>query len=44
MNAILAVLDPTDSEYLYFLTTEEGEVIYAQTFDEHVANKRQYLR
>ncbi|KKW32112.1 MAG: Aminodeoxychorismate lyase [Candidatus Uhrbacteria bacterium GW2011_GWA2_52_8d] len=44
MNAMLAVLNPTDSDYLYFLTTDEGEVIYAQTFDEHVANKYQYLK
>lgn len=44
MNAILAVLEPTDSEYLYFLTTAEGEVIYASTFDQHVANKYQYLK
>lgn len=44
MNAILAVLNPTDSDYLYFLTTDEGEVIYAKTFDEHVANKYQYLK
>ncbi|TAL49797.1 endolytic transglycosylase MltG [Patescibacteria group bacterium] len=44
MNAILAVLNPTDSDYLYFLTTDEGEVMYAKTFDEHVANKYQYLK
>lgn len=44
MNAILAVLNPTDSDYLYFLTTDEGEVIYAKTFDEHVSNKYQYLK
>ncbi|MBI4592002.1 endolytic transglycosylase MltG [Candidatus Uhrbacteria bacterium] len=44
MNAILAVLDPVDSDYLYFLTTQDGEVIYAESFDEHVANKYQYLK
>lgn len=44
MNAILAVLNPTDSDSLYFLTTEDGEVIYAETFDQHVANKYQYLK
>ena len=44
MNAILATLNPVDSEYLYFLTTPEGEVIYSKTFDEHVANKYQYLK
>ncbi|PJA45913.1 endolytic transglycosylase MltG [Candidatus Uhrbacteria bacterium CG_4_9_14_3_um_filter_50_9] len=43
MNAIMAVLNPTDSDYLYFLTSEEGEVIYATTFDQHIANKYKYL-
>ncbi|MBI5793506.1 endolytic transglycosylase MltG [Candidatus Uhrbacteria bacterium] len=44
MNAIMAVLEPTDSDYLYFLTTPEGDVIYASTFDEHIANKYKYLK
>jgi len=44
MNAILAVLEPTDSDYLYFLTTDDGQVVYAKSFDEHVANKYKYLK
>ncbi|NQV88834.1 MAG: endolytic transglycosylase MltG [Parcubacteria group bacterium] len=44
MNSIAAVLDPVDSEYLYFLTTPEGEVIYAASFDQHIANKYKYLK
>jgi UPF0755 protein len=44
MNAIMAVLEPTDSDFLYFLTTSEGEVKYARTFDEHIANKYRYLK
>lgn len=44
MNAILAVLNPTDSDSLYFLTTDDGEVVYAKTFDEHIANKYQYIK
>lgn len=44
MNALTAVLEPLDSDDLYFLTTPEGEVIYARSFDEHVANKYQYLK
>ena len=44
MNAILATLNHVDSDYVYFLTTPEGKVIYAKTFDEHVANKYQYLK
>jgi UPF0755 protein len=44
MNAILAVLHPTDSDYLYFLTTKDGKAVYAKTHAEHVANKQKYLR
>ena len=42
--AIEAVLNPTSNDYYYFLTTEDGEVVYSRTFAEHVANKVIYLR
>ena len=44
MNAIMAVLEPVDSDALYFLTTPDGQVIYANTFNEHIANKYKYLK
>jgi UPF0755 protein len=44
MNAINAVLRPIENPYLYFLTASDGTVIYAATFEEHVANKNRYLR
>lgn len=44
MNAIMAVLDPQDTSYMYFLSTEEGETVYASTYDEHIANKYKYLK
>ena len=44
INAIRAVLNPIDSEDLYYLTSEDGTVHYAQTFDQHIANKYQYLK
>lgn len=44
MDAISAVLFPTPSAYLYFLTTQEGEMKYAQTYEEHMANKQKYLK
>ncbi len=43
LNAIQAVVDPTNTNYFYFLSTPQGETIYAETFNEHVANKTQYL-
>lgn len=44
LSAIRAAIYPKSSEYLYFLTTPDGRVIYSKTFDEHVLAKRKYLR
>lgn len=43
-NAIDAVIHPTENPYLFFLTASDGTVIYASTFEAHVANKQRYLR
>jgi UPF0755 protein len=43
IEAIKAALNPTKNPYYYFLTTPEGEVKYARTFEEHLANRR-FLR
>ncbi len=43
MNAIVSVMQPQESDYLYFLTTSDGKVMYAKTFNEHVVNKRAHL-
>jgi UPF0755 protein len=44
MNAILAVLNPTKNSWYYFLTDDAGTVYYAATYDQHLANKRKYIR
>ena len=44
INAILAVLHPQDSDALYFLTSPDGTVYYANTFQQHIANKANYLK
>ncbi len=44
LNAIQAVLNPTHNDYYYFLTTDEGEIYYAETNEEHAANKAKYLK
>jgi len=44
LSSIIGAIYPEDSEYLFFLTTPEGEVIYSKTFEEHVDNKNKYLR
>ena len=42
--AIQAVLDPTKSDYLYYLSTRDGsQVIFSKTAAEHAANRRKYL-
>lgn len=44
MEAILAVLEPIQTEYLYYLTAPDGTFHYAETFEEHKTNKEKYLR
>lgn len=44
LDSIIAVLDPIESNYLYFLTGNDGNFYYAETHDQHVENKFKYLR
>lgn len=44
LDSIKAVISPTSNPYYYFLTTKEGKVIYARTYEEHLANKKKYLQ
>lgn len=39
LDAILAALEPSANEYLYYLTGSDGKMYYAKTFDKHVANR-----
>jgi UPF0755 protein len=43
-EAIKAVLEPTVSDYVYYITDNEGNFHYAKDFDEHRANVAKYLR
>jgi UPF0755 protein len=43
VEAIEAVLNPTKTAYLYFLSSKSGKMYYAKTFEEHVKNKELYL-
>lgn len=42
--AIRAAVFPKSSPYLYYLSDKEGNMHYARTFTEHVANKGKYLK
>jgi len=45
LSSINAVLNPTDTDYFYFLHKQpSGEPVYSKTFEEHVANKNKYLK
>src|SRR5690606_26432746 len=44
LAAIRAALSPTETEYLYFLTGDDGKMHYSKTHDEHVAKKSQYIK
>ncbi len=44
MDAIEAVFNPTQSEYLYYITGKDGKMYYAKTFTEHKKNIAKYLR
>lgn len=44
LNAIKAVLDPIDSDDLFYIHAPSGEAFYSQTLDQHNANIDKYLR
>lgn len=43
LDSIRAALTPIKTEYLYFLTDQDGKMHYARTFAEHLQNKELYL-
>jgi UPF0755 protein len=44
LQSLRAVLEPVETDYLYYLTDEEGNFYYAETFDEHRDNIAKYLQ
>ncbi|MDO8584005.1 MAG: endolytic transglycosylase MltG [bacterium] len=40
-SSINAVLHPTETDYIYFLTDKSGKVLYAKTFEQHQKNRQQ---
>lgn len=42
--SIEAVLNPSNSDYLYFLADSEGTNHFAKTYEEHLKNIEEYLR
>jgi UPF0755 protein len=44
LDAITAVLNPTETEYFYYITGNDGEFYYAETYNQHLQNIARYLR
>lgn len=44
LEAITAVVEPTPTDYLYYITDNDGVFHYAKTYDEHLDNVAKYLR
>jgi UPF0755 protein len=44
LTAIDAALHPTTSEYLYYITGDDGSMHYSKTFEEHKKNIKKYLK
>lgn len=42
--SIMAVLEPTPSEYFYYITDETSTFHFSRTYDEHLQNIDRYLR
>tara|TARA_B100002051_G_scaffold276628_2_gene326329 strand:- start:49204 stop:50205 length:1002 start_codon:yes stop_codon:yes gene_type:complete len=44
LEAISAVLQPAESDYFYYITDNDGEFHYAETYQQHLRNIDVYLR
>lgn len=42
-NALIATASPAQTDYYYFLTSDDGTVYYGETYDQHLDNKARYL-
>lgn len=42
-NALAAVFEPEESDFIYFLHDSEGNIHYSVTYDEHLDYKEQYI-
>ena len=43
-EAIRAIANPTESNYFYYITGDDGVFYYAQTYDQHLTNIARHLR
>lgn len=43
MSSIEAVLDPNQTDYFYFLADSEGQNHFAETYEQHLRNRDEYI-
>ncbi len=43
-TAIAAIINPIPSDYFYYITGNDGEFYYAETYDQHLINIERHLR
>lgn len=43
LESIEAAIYPEETNFLYFLTGDDGKMYYSETFEQHIENKRRYL-
>ncbi|GGF07280.1 endolytic murein transglycosylase [Halobacillus andaensis] len=43
VNSLEATFNPSDNEYLYFLANSEGEIFYAEDFEEHKELREEHI-
>lgn len=43
LSAIEAVLNPADTDFLYFVARGDGSHVFSETFEEHTANVEEFL-
>ncbi len=43
LDSIIAAVEPTESNYLYYLADRSGNTYFTETFEEHVQNKWRYV-
>jgi len=44
LDAIVSTVTPIKTKFLYFLSDKDGNMHYAITYEEHLANKEKYLK
>ena len=43
-SSLNAVVEPADTDYMYFLHDKKGEIYYAETYEEHLQNRDEYMK